>query len=117
MPPRARRTCAASSRTRACCVLSLRPGGLLGGLAPGLGRRRRDPAPRDFLEFNQELATLLKAGMPLVQSLDLLRGGLADPVFKPVLDTVYERVKAGRAALGRLRRVRRRSCRASTWRR
>ena len=50
---------------------------------------------RDFLEFNQELATLLKAGMPLVQSLDLLRGSLVDPVFKPVVDTVYDRVKAG----------------------
>jgi type IV pilus assembly protein PilC len=75
-------------------VLSLRPSGLLRGFGPALGRRRRI-RPRDFLEFNQELATLLKAGMPLVQSLDLLRGSLVDPVFKPVVDTVYERVKAG----------------------
>ena len=75
-------------------VLSVRPAGLLAGLVPAFGRRRRIRS-RDFLEFNQELATLLKAGMPLVQSLDLLRLGLADPVLKPVLDTVYERVKAG----------------------
>jgi type IV pilus assembly protein PilC len=75
-------------------VLSLRPSGLLGGLTPSFGQRRRI-RQRHFLEFNQELATLLKAGMPLVQSLDLLRGSLADPVFKPVLDTVYERVKSG----------------------
>ena len=75
-------------------VLSLRPSGLLGGLAPSFGRRRKI-RQRDFLEFNQELATLLKAGMPLVQSLDLLRGSLVDPVFKPVIDTVYDRVKAG----------------------
>ncbi len=75
-------------------VLSLRPAGLLAGLGLGFGRSRRIRS-RDFLEFNQELATLLKAGMPLVQSLDLLRGGLTDPVFKPVLDAVYERVKAG----------------------
>jgi type IV pilus assembly protein PilC len=75
-------------------VLSLRPAGLLAGIAPGLGRRK-SIRQRDFLEFNQELATLLKAGMPLVQSLDLLRGSLTDPVFKPVIDTVYERVKAG----------------------
>ena len=79
---------------RGLLVLSLRPAGLLAGLAPGL-RRRRKIRPRDFLEFNQELATLLKAGMPLVQSLDLLRGSLTDPVFKPVVDRVYERVKAG----------------------
>jgi type IV pilus assembly protein PilC len=75
-------------------VLSVRPVGLLAALAPGVGRRRRIRS-RDFLEFNQELATLLKAGMPLVQSLDLLRSGLTDPVFKPVLDSVYERVKSG----------------------
>ena len=47
-------------------VLSLRPSGLLAGLGP-IGRRRRI-RQRDFLEFNQELATLLKAGMPLVRS-------------------------------------------------
>ena len=57
--------------------------------------RRRKISAREFLEFNQELATLLKAGMPLVQSLDLLRSGIADPLFRSVLDAVYERVKAG----------------------
>ncbi len=75
-------------------LLSVRPAGILATIAPGL-RRRRSIRTRDFLEFCQELATLLKAGMPLVQSLDLLRTDIADPVFKPVLDNVYERVKAG----------------------
>ena len=50
---------------------------------------------REFLVFNQELATLLKAGMPLVQSLDILRQRVANPLFKSVLDDVYERVRAG----------------------
>ena len=50
---------------------------------------------REFLIFNQELATLLKAGMPLVQSLDILRRRVANPLFKSVLDDVYERVRAG----------------------
>lgn len=75
-------------------VLSLRPAGLLAGSLQGLGRRRR-VSPREFLEFNQELATLIRAGMPLVQSLDLLRAGMSDPVFRPVLDSVHDRVKAG----------------------
>src|SRR5207244_3596695 len=44
-----------------------------------------------------ELATLLKAGMPLVQSLDILRQRVANPTFKAVLDGVYEKVKAGSA--------------------
>ena len=77
-------------------ILALRPRVGIGSFSFALPRRRRI-SPREFLEFNQELATLLKAGMPLVQSLDLLRGGMADPLFRSVLDAVYERVKAGSA--------------------
>ena len=59
--------------------------------------QRRTINTREFLVFNQELATLLKAGMPLVQSLDILRQRVANPTFKAVLDDVYEKVKAGTA--------------------
>src|SRR6202795_4941522 len=52
---------------------------------------------REFLVFNQELATLLKAGMPLVQSLDLLKRRVESPVFRGVLDDVYEKVRSGTA--------------------
>ena len=80
------------------CVLSIRPRRALDSLGTGLGlapvRRRRVPR-REFLVFNQELATLLKAGMPLVQSLDILRQRLTNPVLKPVLDSVHEQVRAG----------------------
>lgn len=51
----------------------------------------------EFLVFNQELATLLKAGMPLVQSLEILRRNVPNPVFKAVLDDVYEKVRSGTA--------------------
>ena len=57
--------------------------------------RRTGISTREFLVFNQELATLLKAGMPLVQSLEILRRRVSNPVFKSVLDDVYERVRAG----------------------
>jgi type IV pilus assembly protein PilC len=77
-------------------VLSLQRRGLLPGLSRGQGRRRRIGS-QEFLVFNQELATLLKAGMPLVQSLDILRQRVANPTFKAVLDTIYEKVKAGTA--------------------
>jgi type IV pilus assembly protein PilC len=50
---------------------------------------------REFLVFNQELATLLKAGMPLVQSLEILRRRVTNPVFKSVLNDVHDRVRAG----------------------
>jgi len=58
---------------------------------------RRKVSGREFLVFNQELATLLKAGMPLVQSLDILRRRVTNPVFKGVLDDVHERVRSGSA--------------------
>src|SRR6478736_1652721 len=59
--------------------------------------KRSHISAREFLVFNQELATLLKAGMPLVQSLDILRQRITNPTFKVVLDDVYERVRAGSA--------------------
>jgi type IV pilus assembly protein PilC len=78
-------------------VLNLRPrGGVgLGGLS--LGRSTPKIARHEFLVFNQELATLLKAGMPLVQSLDILRTRLSNPAFKAVLDDVHEKVRSGTA--------------------
>ncbi len=77
-------------------VLSLQTKGALPGLAIRLPRQSRVPS-LEFLVFNQELATLLKAGMPLVQSLDLLRRRVASPTFRGVLDDVYEKVRSGSA--------------------
>ena len=75
-------------------VLSLRHRTGLPGLSFAGIRRRRISRP-EFLVYNQELATLLKAGMPLVQSLDILRQRVANPTFKAVLDDIHEQVKAG----------------------
>jgi type IV pilus assembly protein PilC len=80
-------------------VLAMQAAGrraLAGVHLPAMPRRHKVPS-REFLVFNQELATLLKAGMPLVQSLDILRQRITNLVFKPVLDDVYERVRAGSA--------------------
>ena len=66
----------------------------VGAVRVRLPRRRRIPVT-DFLIFNQELATLLKAGLPLVQSLDILRRRVPNPVFKRALDDVYDKVRSG----------------------
>ena len=50
---------------------------------------------REFIIFNQELAALLRAGMPVVQSLDILRQRVDNARFKIILDDVYERVRSG----------------------
>jgi len=75
-------------------VLSLKPRAGLGNFSFGQSRKI---TRHEFLVFNQELATLLKAGMPLVQSLDILRTRLTNPVFKTVLDDVHEKVRGGTA--------------------
>ncbi len=67
----------------------------------GLASLRRSRGGRiklhEFLVFNQELATLLNAGMPLVQSLEILRRNVPNPTFKTLLDDVYEKVRSGTA--------------------
>lgn len=79
-------------------VLSLRARGGLGLPALTLPLpQRRKVGTQEFLVFNQELAALLKAGMPLVQSLDILRQRVENPVFKSVLDDVHDRVRSGSA--------------------
>ena len=72
-------------------------GGLkVGGMQVRLPGRRKVKSA-EFIIFNQELATLLKAGLPLVQSLDILRRRVPNPYFKATLDDVYERVRSGSA--------------------
>ena len=77
-------------------VLSLQRRGVLPAFGVNRPRRRRVKR-QEFVVFNQELATLLKAGMPLVQSLDILRQRVLNPTFKAVLDGIHEKVKAGAA--------------------
>jgi type IV pilus assembly protein PilC len=69
-------------------------GGALGRLQFALPTRRRIRTP-EFIIFNQELATLLKAGLPLVQSLDILRKRVPSPIMRGVLTDVYEKVRSG----------------------
>ncbi|HUP42105.1 MAG TPA: type II secretion system F family protein [Thermoanaerobaculia bacterium] len=76
-------------------IFELRRRGLGRGLAlSGISGRRRVDVQR-FLAFNQELAALLKAGLPLLQSLDLMVGRMAPDTFRSVLSEVRERVRTG----------------------
>jgi type IV pilus assembly protein PilC len=77
-------------------VLSLQRKGAVAGVSLHLPQGQRVPS-REFLIFNQELATLLKAGMPLVQSLDLLKRRVESPKFRAVLEDVHEKVRSGTA--------------------
>jgi type IV pilus assembly protein PilC len=78
-------------------LLSVHGAGVrLGGLTLPSARRKR-VGMTEFLIFNQELATLLKAGLPLVQSLDILRRRVPNPVFQAALNDIHDRVRSGSA--------------------
>jgi type IV pilus assembly protein PilC len=57
--------------------------------------RRERLASLDFLVFNQQLATLLRAGIPVLQSLELLQRSQTSPFFREVLARVLEEVRSG----------------------
>ncbi|HYG62830.1 MAG TPA: type II secretion system F family protein [Thermoanaerobaculia bacterium] len=62
---------------------------------PSLGRRRKRIKDQEFVIFNQELAALLKAGLPLLQALELMLERMHDPHFKSVLTEIRDQVKSG----------------------
>jgi len=65
------------------------------GLLAGGGRRSKKVRSSTFLVFNQQLLTLLKAGLPILGSLDLLIKRQKDSHFRSLLQNVRERVKGG----------------------
>src|ERR1700719_901019 len=79
---------------RGLYVYSVRArGGLLG---PTLGRpRERVVKSADFLIFNQQFNTLIKAGLPILKALDLLAERAATPRLRPLLEDVRGRVREG----------------------
>ncbi len=53
--------------------------------------------PKDFLLFNQEFSTLFKAGLPILQSLEILHKRTENPAFRAALDTIIHDIKGGTA--------------------
>lgn len=61
----------------------------------GRGRRDRVVRQDDFLIFNQQFNTLVKAGLPILKALDLLAERAAAPRLRPTLADVRARVRNG----------------------
>lgn len=60
-------------------------------------RLRGKVSAREFLFFNQELAALLRAGLPILTSLDILIERRKNLTFRRALADIRDRVKAGEA--------------------
>lgn len=72
-------------------VYWVKPQGLMAG-----GLRRRKKLKQDtFLVFNQQFLTLIRAGLPILNSLELLIKRQKDEKLKTLLENVRDRVKGG----------------------
>lgn len=63
-------------------------------LIRGSRSSRKLPA-NDFMIFNQQFNTLIKAGLPILKALDLLADRAALPKMRPILNDVRGRVREG----------------------
>src|SRR3984893_2260324 len=77
---------------RGLFVYQVRPRDVLAGLGQ---RRDKTVHGNDFLVFNQKFNTLIKAGIPILKSLDLLAERAAAPRLRPVLGQVRRLVREG----------------------
>jgi type IV pilus assembly protein PilC len=59
------------------------------------GVRKKFLKPEQFVIFNQQFLTLIKAGLPILKSLNILSKRQKNPSFKAILENVQERVKSG----------------------
>jgi type IV pilus assembly protein PilC len=65
------------------------------GLLSGGVRRRRRLKQNSFLVFNQQFLTLIRAGLPILNALDLLIKRQRDAYLQQLLENVRDRVKGG----------------------
>jgi type II secretory pathway component PulF len=57
--------------------------------------KRKKVSERDIIDFTRQIVTLLKAGVPILSSLETLAGQAANPAFAEVLITVASDIAAG----------------------
>jgi len=57
--------------------------------------RRRKVKQDQFVVFNQQFVTLIHAGLPIIQSIELLMKRQRNPFFRSILQDVRDRVRGG----------------------
>lgn len=79
-------------------IYSVRPRRGLQGVAAGVSSGFKRPKKLNlekFLIFNQQFVTLIRAGLPILKSLDLLAERLTDPKLGPYVKAVRDEVRNG----------------------
>lgn len=76
-------------------VFWVKPSGVFTGGKLRLGSRRKVNLSQ-FVVFNQQFVTLIRAGLPIVQALELLAKRQRHEFFRSVLENVRDQVKGGK---------------------
>ena len=76
-------------------IYSVRPRGKMANLSANLPGTRKKLNLEKFLIFNQQFLTLIRAGLPILKSLDLLADRLTDPKLGPYIKNVRDEVRKG----------------------
>ena len=75
-------------------IYSIRPRPSL-SLAWKTGGGKKKVKLSEFLVFNQQFVTLIRAGLPILKALDLLAGHIAQPSLRDCINEVRESVRGG----------------------
>jgi type IV pilus assembly protein PilC len=70
----------------------------------GAGKTNKRVKARELLIFTRQLSTIVSAGLPLLQGLDILADQTEDPNFGAVLDAISQDVESGETFSDSLRR-------------
>jgi len=76
-------------------IYSIKPRGEIAGIQTGMGRPSKKINLEKFLIFNQQFVTLIRAGLPILKSLDLLADRLTDAKLGPHIRAVRDAVRNG----------------------
>jgi type IV pilus assembly protein PilC len=77
-------------------VYSIKPKGKFDAITTGAGKSRAKKIDLEkFLIFNQQFVTLIRAGLPILKSLDLLATRLTDEKLSPFVTAVRDEVRIG----------------------
>lgn len=69
-----------------------------------LGKRKKKISPMDVAIFTRQLATMMKAGVPLVQAFEIVADGLDNPSMKDVVLGIKAEVEGGNSLASALRK-------------
>jgi len=81
--------------TKDFLVFSIRKKAAAASLLDFKSWRRKRLGAKEFLIFNQELASLITAGLPIISSLDILLERRKNPAFREALADIRDQVKSG----------------------